>query len=60
MTRENKIKLKQARREEELLKDALEFNYFSRERRTKAFKALKKVQLYILKLYLEDENDEQR
>lgn len=58
MTIEKRKKLEQALKEEEMLKDALEFNYYNKEKRTRAYFALKKVQLFILKLYLEDKNEQ--
>ena len=57
MNAEIRQKIKKAKREEVLLKDALEYNYFNRNARARIFKELKKVQLYILKLYMEDSND---
>ena len=50
-------KIKKAKRQENILKDALEFNYFNKEARRRVFEDLKKVQIYILELYLEDKND---
>lgn len=57
MNSEIRQKIKKAKREEVLLKDALEYNYFNRNARARVFKELKKVQLYILRLYMEDNND---
>ena len=57
MNKEIRDKIKKAKRQENILKDALEFNYFNKEARARVFKDLKAVQIYILKLYLEDKNE---
>lgn len=57
MNKEIIKKIRQARFEENVIKAALNYNYFDKRARTRNFKALKKIQLEILKLYLEEKNE---
>lgn len=58
MNKDLRMKIYKAKRDEEIIKDALEYNYFDKKARKRNFEALKKVQIHILKLYLEDKKDE--